>query len=260
MSERNPPTQYRDDRNLRARQRLWEQQRPPFDLIGWVLEVAGVTDGARVLDVGCGNGNYLAEMARRGVAAVGCDLSFGMLRSVAGPQVLVNADVTRLPLRDAAFDIVLAPHMLYHVDDVVAAAHELRRVTVPGGVCVAVTNGAAHMGALRELVEAAVRPVAPGWEMQSPATHVFSLDNGGAQLGAAFDSVTCVRPPDVSPVRVTEAGIVADYVASTADHYGPEVDRPWEEVVAEVRHAVQQVIDARGAFEVSGEVGALVCR
>ena len=53
----NPPSQYATESNLRARQRLWEQQRPKFDIVGWVLEVAGLgpTTHQRVLDVGCGN-------------------------------------------------------------------------------------------------------------------------------------------------------------------------------------------------------------
>ena len=52
----NPPTQYADDRNLSARQRLWDLQNPRFDLFGWTLDLAGVHTGQVVLDVGCGNG------------------------------------------------------------------------------------------------------------------------------------------------------------------------------------------------------------
>src|SRR4029077_140436 len=71
----NPPTQYLTDANLRARQRLWEYQRPRLDLVSWVLAVAGLraTSTARVLDVGCGNGIYLAQLRHRGIDVVGCD-------------------------------------------------------------------------------------------------------------------------------------------------------------------------------------------
>jgi hypothetical protein len=34
----NPPTQYADDGNLRARQRLSQNQHPYFDLVAWVLD------------------------------------------------------------------------------------------------------------------------------------------------------------------------------------------------------------------------------
>ncbi|HEX8802606.1 MAG TPA: class I SAM-dependent methyltransferase [Acidimicrobiales bacterium] len=256
----NPVTQYADDANLRARQRLWAHQTPKFDLAGWVLDLAGVAPGQDVLDVGCGNGAYLAELRRRGVRAVGCDLSPGMLRAARPHPALVNADVEHLPLADGAFDVVLAPHMLYHVPDRATAARELRRVSRPGGVCVVVTNGGGHMLALRRLVEAAARQATPGWEMANPSTHVFSLENGAAQLGVAFESVALVRTEGVAPVRLDDAAVAADYLASVADHYQDGVDRPWSEVVADVRREVQAVIDADGAFTVRADTGAFVCR
>ena len=151
----NPATQYVDDRNLSARQRLWQQQDPPFDLMNWVLDLAGVAPGERVLEVGCGNGRYLEALRNRGARAAGCDLSPGILRA-AGHPALLNADVTALPVRDGAVDLVLACHLLDLVPDRATAIRELGRVLAPGGRCVAVTNGAQHIRALRDLVEQAV--------------------------------------------------------------------------------------------------------
>jgi ubiquinone/menaquinone biosynthesis C-methylase UbiE len=257
----NPPSQYATEANLRARQRLWEEQRPPFDIVAWVLEVAGLATATDqcVLDVGCGNGMYLGELRRRRINAVGCDLSPGMLAAAAPHPQLVNADVTTLPFAAAAFDVVLAPHMLYHVSDRRSAAMEMRRVLKPRGRCVVVTNGQDHMRSLRELVEAAVRVATPGWQMRNPSTHAFSLHNGEEQLGASFDHVSCVRPDDVAPVKLTDAAIAADYVESVADHYQHETSRPWPEIVEQVRQAVEQEIHERGAFVVAGETGAFVC-
>ena len=203
----NPPTQYLTDANLRARQRLWQQQQPPFDIVSWVLDAAALRTGvaARVLDVGCGNGAYLSQLRDRGAEAVGCDFSRGMLAAAAPHPKLVNADVTALPFSRAAFDVVLAPHMLYHVADREAAASEMRRVLRPGGCCVVVTNGKNHMRALRILVESAVRVATPGWEMRNPSTHEFSLDNGEELLRTAFRDVTSIRPRDVAPVVLTDA-------------------------------------------------------
>jgi SAM-dependent methyltransferase len=255
----NPPGQYADDRNLRARQRLWQHQRPHFDIAGWVLGLADLAPGRRVLDAGCGNGAYLRALRGRPVRAVGCDLSPGML-SAAGHPVLVNADVAALPFRHGAFDVVLAAHMLYHVPDRAAAVRELRRVLAAGGTCVAVTNGARHLRSLRELVEAAVGEAAPGWRMRSPPELAFAAENAAPQLGAAFGWVTCVRPPGVAPVVIRDAALAADYVASAGDHYQDQVPRPWPDVVADVRRAVQAVIDDRGAFLTRSDVVAFVCR
>ncbi len=255
----NPVTQYADDQNLRARQALWMQRERAFDLVGWALGLVEVTAGDRILDVGCGNGIYLDELRDRGIDAVGCDLSVGMLAS-SDHSTVVNGDVTRLPIRDAAFDVVLAPHMLYHVPDRGSAASEIRRVLRPGRLCVAVTNGSGHMASLRGLIEAAARRDTPGWAMRSPSTHAFSLENGAEQMGHAFDEIETIRPDGVGPAVIRDAGIAADYVASIADHYAHEVERPWLEVVEEVRRSVRSVIDADGAFTVDGVVGAFICR
>lgn len=257
----NPPTQYATDLNLRARQRLWQQRQPPFDLVSWVLDTAGLHPGAAagVLDVGCGNGAYLAQLRARRIDAIGCDLSRGVLAAAPPHHGLVNADVGALPFVSSAFDVVLAAHMLYHVDDREAAVSELRRVLRPGGRCVVVTNGSEHMRSLRVLIESALRVSTPGWEMRDPSTQVFSLENGEEQLRTAFRRVTRLRPRDLPPVVLTSASIAADYVASVRDIYQPETSRAWPEVVEDVRQSVQREIDATGAFVIRADNGVFIC-
>jgi SAM-dependent methyltransferase len=251
-----PATQYATDVNLRARQRLWAISRrdPAFELFPWVVDLAGVAPTDDVLDVGCGNGSYL-ELVR----AVGLDLSIGMLdaarRRTSGPLVCASAD--RLPLHDASFDVVLAPHMLYHVDDRISAVRELRRVLRPGGTCVAVTNGEANHAELVRMVEDVV---GRGWRWQRPADTSFSLENGGAQLRSAFASVERVDCP-ASVVSVDDADALADYVASVGDHYAAEVAgwTTWAAVVEECRARASRAIAGDGAFTVTTSVGAFLC-
>lgn len=50
------------------------------------------------------------------------------------PEVDDRADICALPYADNTFDFVLCSHVLEHVDDVVKAASELRRVLRPDGV------------------------------------------------------------------------------------------------------------------------------
>jgi hypothetical protein len=49
-------------------------------------------------------------------------------------------------------------------------------------------------------------------------------------------------------------------VASWASFYQDQISRPWPEVVQDVRQDVQAVIDREGAFVVSGDLAAFVCR
>jgi SAM-dependent methyltransferase len=254
-----PAGQYATDANLRARQALWAHGEPPFSLMAWVLDLADLHGHEAVLDVGCGNGAYLTTLVERGHGGpvVGLDLSLGMLRSVDASVPLVTGDAQRLPFRAAAFDVVLAPHMLYHVPDRRQAASELRRVLRPGGRCLAVTNGADNFPELRALVESAA---GGSWQWRRPAETLFSLDNGGAQLGTAFDEVTVVETPPRHAV-VTDPDAVAAYLESIRDHYEEQLPAGrWDHVVDEVRRRTADVVSTDGALRLTAVAGAFVCR
>jgi SAM-dependent methyltransferase len=74
-------TQYKTDANLAARQSIYAYQRPRIDLAARVLDLAAPGPSGTIVDIGCGNGLYLAELARRGFGGrvLGLDLSPGML-------------------------------------------------------------------------------------------------------------------------------------------------------------------------------------
>jgi SAM-dependent methyltransferase len=247
-------TQYATDANLAARQALWAVSDPPFELVPWVLDLAGV---GRTVDIGCGNGSYLVERPD----AVGMDLSPGMLhaardRGVTSPLVCGNAEA--LPFADGALDVVLAPHMLYHVDDRVAAVHELRRILRSGGVCVVVTNGPDSHAEMRDMMEDVI---GRGWRWRRPSDVVFGLGNGEEQLRVAFDHVERVDTPPRHMI-VDDADAYAAYVASVRDIYEQQVHDwiTWDDVVDECRRRCADTIERHGVFRVSTEVGAFVCR
>jgi SAM-dependent methyltransferase len=254
-----PAGQYATDDNLRARQSLWARVEPDVPLMPWVLDLAALTGDEAVLDVGCGNGAYLDALVERrhGGPVAGVDASTGMLRAVAAPVPLVAGDVQALPFPTAAFDVVLAPHMLYHVPDRRAAAAELRRVLGDGGRCLAVTNGTGNLAELVAVVEAAA---GEGWRWARPAETVFSLENGGEQLATAFDVVERV---DLPPRRVVvdDAGTVAGYLESVRDHYEDQLPaRRWDHVVAEAGRWAADAVATDGALRLSTSMGAFVCR
>ena len=59
-----------------------------------------------ILDLACGSGRHMSELAARGYPAIGCDLSFTLLRNGRneyGPMPVARADMRSLPFRDGAF-------------------------------------------------------------------------------------------------------------------------------------------------------------
>jgi ubiquinone/menaquinone biosynthesis C-methylase UbiE len=108
-----------------------------------------VPAGATIVDVGSGTGIYTALLADSlGAEVVGVEPSTGM-RSVAeaeqarpGVRYLAGR-AEALPLADASCDAALLSNVIHHIEDLPAAAGELRRVLRPGGVVLA-------RGALRD--------------------------------------------------------------------------------------------------------------
>jgi SAM-dependent methyltransferase len=114
-----------------------------------VLRAAGVLDGARVLDVGCGTGRFTAAIQRAGARVVGVDLDPGMLAVAAANHagLWLVADAHRLPFATGAFDLTVALTLLEFVDDPARVVAELARVTRPGGrLLVAALNPASPWG------------------------------------------------------------------------------------------------------------------
>lgn len=92
----------------------------------------------QVLDLGCGTGLMVDILMRQGHHVVGLDLRPEGLSAIhkALPQSwLLQAEATRLPLKENTFDAVMLLDVLEHVDDRLLLA-EVRRVLRPGGVAV----------------------------------------------------------------------------------------------------------------------------
>jgi SAM-dependent methyltransferase len=240
--------QYKTDVNLAARQSIYGYQQPRIDLARETLDLAALDGGEVVADVGCGNGRYLAELARRGHAGpvLGVDMSPGMLaaaRSGAPRARLMVADATALPVRDAAAGLTLAMHMLYHVPEPDRAVRELRRITRPGGRAIVGLNGADHLRELRGLIAEALASL--GRPSALPREQI-GLDQGEELLRSAFTSVT--RHDFAAELRVPSPEPVAAYVRSRLPDSEP--------LVAAVLGALPADLSR---FPITTHSGCLVC-
>ena len=141
---------------------LWSA---PFGLR--LLDVVPLDPAATVLDVGCGTGFPLLELAHRlGPRArlVGLDPWPGALARAQAKRraqdvarvVLVRGVAERLPLRDGAVDLVVSNNGLNNVKDLRAALAECARVTRGGGHLVFTMNLPRTMRAFYDALEAAL--------------------------------------------------------------------------------------------------------
>ena len=119
------------------------------------------------------------------------------MRAFAAGRVL-QADGQALPFPNAAFDRVLAAHMLYHVPDREGALAEMRRVLRPGGRLVLATNGSNYQARLGELHRDAA--LALGYEPSTGDGLCFTLDDL-VLVERAFPPCRAVRHRQRASVR-----------------------------------------------------------
>lgn len=109
------------------------------DLMREVLEAR--VAGRQGLDVGCGQGWYVARMRTLGFDVVGIDTSPGQLhlaaRHLGQPNLVREGSALHIPAADASYDFVYSVNVLHHLATVAeqrAAFAEVRRVLRPGGL------------------------------------------------------------------------------------------------------------------------------
>ena len=117
----------------------WSERLAPL-----FLDFAGVRDGGRILDVGCGTGALVDALGnRRSVSKItGIDPSQPFIdyarRRFPGPRFTFDCgDGMALPYPDASFDCSLSLLVFMFIPQPEKAASEMRRVTRPKGTAAA---------------------------------------------------------------------------------------------------------------------------
>ena len=109
-----------------------------------LLRGGRLVPASRVVEVGCGTGNYARALADRvGCGILGTDPSTGMLahaRRQPEPVLWLQARAEELPFAPASADLVFSVDVIHHVADPAAFFRQAARVLRPGGRVCSVTD------------------------------------------------------------------------------------------------------------------------
>ena len=105
----------------------------------YVMDLLGKGSG-RVLDLGCGAGEFFEDLRKAGFSAIGADFSSEMVRLAAaadgGAAPVVRADAVHPPFAARSFRALIAVGLLEYLPEDSAALAEMLRILEPGGVLV----------------------------------------------------------------------------------------------------------------------------
>ncbi|MDG2336317.1 MAG: class I SAM-dependent methyltransferase [Myxococcota bacterium] len=132
---------------------------------------AGLPEGARVLDVGCGRGVVLGPLADRGFETHGVEVSENATRGAdSRAQLRIASRLSEAGYASDYFDQIVIWHVLEHLRDPRETLDECRRILKPGGrIVVAVPNFSSWQARL----------AGPHWFHLDAPRHLFQFPLAG---------------------------------------------------------------------------------
>lgn len=174
-----------------ARARDWADVQEPAQRVMYppVFDAVGVTEGTRLLDVGCGSGVAAAIARERGAKVSGIDAALQAVE-IARERV-PHADfrvgeLEALPHDDGSFDVVTGFNSFQYAADPVRALREARRVARPGGTVAILNWGrpqACEFAAVLKALASLLPPPAPGTPGPFALSEPGALEQLAGQAG-----------------------------------------------------------------------------
>jgi len=213
--------QYENASNLKARISIHEMfSVNKYGWMRWYFDKLNLPKECKILELGCGDANLWEknkDRIPRDLNIILSDFSKGMLSDAKGTlgkkaenfkfQII---DAQDIPYEDGTFDVVIANHMLYHVDNIQKGLSEINRVLKPGGYLYCSTVGQNHMMEIRDIM---YKFKSETMDIKSSdITSRFNLENGLVKLEKWFSCIEMNRYED--NLIVTEATPIIDYMFS----------------------------------------------
>lgn len=215
---------------------------------------ANLTDNERVLDIGCGNGQYLGYLlSRPGLV----ELGVGLDRHIRPLNLarFVSGNALALPFAAASFSAAMANRMLNQTGDIARALGEAARVLKPDGKIFVVTADSLQPSLLRQLHETAQAELNfPSYFYRSttPLGQRLHRQNGTSWLATNFEQVR---------LEFYERVIVFAQVDEALEHYATgllfqrakttdEANLPWTTLYQRVAQKLSEVMTQAGKIEI----------
>lgn len=267
--ENSLKTQYQNASNIDARIRLHQDYaNNKQGWFPWIYEQCNFKPGAKVLELGCGDGAFWREnwdSIDGSLQIVLSDISEGMLRDTrrqleqlmdSGRGLAMQEmfdyqtfDCHKIPSEDDTFDYVIANHVLFYCEDLSQVLAEVKRVLKSDGIFLCSTYGSRHMKEITDLVQGFHSSISLSADKLYER---FGLDNGKSILEAFFDTVECRMYEDF--LLVDEPEPLVEYILSCHGNQNQYIVNRYKDF----RNFVEK--KTRRGFRITKEAGVFVCK
>lgn len=251
--------QYKDASNLRARINLHQKFSTNKEgWMPWFFKKLPLNEKCKVLELGCGDGS-LWKMNYKSIPKDWdiylTDFSKGMLddakKNLSKQKEKFKfeiVDAEKIPYEDESFNVVIANHMLYHVENIDIAMSEIKRVLKKDGVFYASTVGKQHMKEMREIISKVDKSIL---QVESfNLTQKFQLENGKKILNKWFSNVAIKRYKDSLTVKEEDA--LLEYIFSMTGNIQEEFD---EEKLKKIQTILEKEKKQKGYIYITKDTG-----
>lgn len=260
------------DRPLAIQQLTHNRYRTnPRTLVDHTLDCLALGGTEAILDVGCGNGFVLRDIASRmrfpgTITAIDqsneiLDVAKKNVNFAWVPIEYINGDARQLDtLIDRQFDRVMANFLFHYIEEPDQMVDQLRRATARNGTTIVTVEGLDSMPEMYKLHGAAMRKVGIRADILERAPKgrrgTLSPHNGEATLLRHFPRVTV--HPYVDWLRFEEARPFMEFYAQGHRYAGLEKvaggavsATQFDDLFQDVHRRVEEIIDTQGYFRLS---------
>lgn len=259
--EKSLKNQYLDASNITSRIRLHElYSHNKQGWFPWVFEQCSMQPGFHVLEIGCGDGTFWTanqDKLPEPISVTLTDLSEGMLRdarrNLAGMDKdcfsFSVVDAQHLPFAEEQFDLVIANHVLFYLENFQQTCEEICRVLKKGGILIASTYGKNHMAEVSKLVaDFDSRIILSADKLYQR----FGKENGQSLLAPYFEN-PCWHAYEDS-LLVTESAPLISYILSCHGNQNQYLPDRYPEFASYVEKKI------RNGFHITKEAGIFIAK
>ncbi|TYS70485.1 class I SAM-dependent methyltransferase [Sutcliffiella horikoshii] len=218
---KNIEEQYKNSSNLNTRidiHHLYSTNKEDWYI--WLFDQYDISPNSNILEIGCGDGTFWyknSDRIPRGWNITLSDFSLGMIESAKNklrdiPNITyLQLNIEEIPFENNHFDVVIANHMLYHVQNRKNALKEVRRVLKKDGVFYCSTIGQNHMREFGQLLNTFDSTI--HYSLAEDHAGEFGIENGEEQLSPYFNTVSYKN--FLGDLEITDVNAIANYLVST---------------------------------------------